>query len=51
MDDDVEGEPDDGDEMVDELMDGTSTWSSDGFDNPWEVDVSSSIKTEKIWPS
>lgn len=41
MDDDVEGDPDDGDEMVDELMDGTSTRSSDGFDSPWEVDASS----------
>ena len=47
MDDDVEGDPDDGDEMVDELMDGTSTRSSDGFDSPWEVDASSTIEKDE----
>jgi hypothetical protein len=42
MDDDVEGDPDDGDEIFDELMDGTSTRSSDVFETPWEA-ISSSI--------
>ena len=42
MDDDVEGDPEDGDEIFDELMDGTSTRSSDVFETSWEI-VSSSI--------
>ena len=44
MDDDVEGDdPDDGDEIVEELMDGTNTRSWDDFDISWEV-VASPIK-------
>ena len=44
MDDDVEGDdPDDGDEIVEELMDGTNTRSWDDFDIAWEV-VSSPLK-------
>ena len=38
MDDDVEGDdPDDGDEIAEELMDGTNTRSWDDFDISWEV--------------
>ena len=38
MDDDVEGDdPDDGDEIVEELMDGTNTRSWDDFDISCEV--------------
>ena len=45
MDDDVEGDdPDDGDEIVEELMDGTNTRSWDDFDIAWEV-VSSPLKS------
>ena len=44
MDDDVEGDPDDGDEIFDELMDGTSTRSSDVFETSWETVSSSMIK-------
>ena len=44
MDNDVEGDdPDDGDEIVEELMDGTNTRSWDDFDIAWEV-VSSPLK-------
>jgi len=42
MDDDVEGELDDGDEMFDELMDGTRIRSSDVFKTSWEA-ISSSV--------
>ena len=46
MDDDVEGDPDDGDEIFDELMDGTSTRSLHVFETSWEEVSSSIIKNE-----
>ena len=44
MDDDVEGDdPDDGDEIVEELMDGTNTRSWDDFDISCEVVASPTV--------
>ena len=46
MDNDVEGDPDDGDEIVDELTDGTNTSVFDACDRAWEVSSSALLGEE-----